>query len=83
MENWGRPDAVLLETYVLSIAISIKYDCKYNIDVLKGPILGDDKEGLFVVQQNRFKRLHSKGMHCNSHNVMSISETVKLYSSLC
>lgn len=70
-----------MKSYVLGLQRAFKQVWGYELSLLKGPIFDCQSDGLVNVIDNHFSDQQSRGLVTKSHNVMSVNDIKKLYSS--
>lgn len=69
------------KSYILGVARGFKQSWGYNLDLFKGPVFGNMKDGLSKAVNCRARQIQAKGNHSVSHNVFCKDDIIQLYNS--
>lgn len=61
-----------MKTYIANLQRAFKSDWGYDLQLSRGPIFADEKEGLSVVIDNKFREQQSQGVYIRSQNVLTV-----------
>lgn len=70
-----------IKSYLLSFALVYAEIWDFHLSVFQGPIFNCKKQSLMAVADNKIRTFQSAGLHTNTHNSLSSSNFITLFSS--